>query len=211
MSASIHHRILDAAHQLFGKRGFSRVRVDDLADYLGISKKTIYNHFPEGKRSLWEETKNRFVTEQIDRLRRVMRVEGKDFATRGLEAIAVGHESFQAFLGIRGDDPVTSEDRRVFLPGLRSLLCDALADFLVEGIDAGILRGDLPVRSTSLVIIALIESWSDPESGLAGGEVPDVATFIEGILFEGVLSEEGRRLNRERTETGNGASGEGGR
>jgi AcrR family transcriptional regulator len=31
---------------LFYKHGYSGVRVDDIADFVGISKKTIYNHFP---------------------------------------------------------------------------------------------------------------------------------------------------------------------
>jgi AcrR family transcriptional regulator len=43
--------IVEAAHRLFLTPGFARVSMDDLARELGMSKKTIYRHFPD-KRSL---------------------------------------------------------------------------------------------------------------------------------------------------------------
>ena len=46
-------RIVDAARAHFFNHGFRSVTMDDLADELGISKKTLYAHFP-GKISLLE-------------------------------------------------------------------------------------------------------------------------------------------------------------
>jgi AcrR family transcriptional regulator len=43
--------IVEVAGRLFFAPGFARVSMDDLARELGMSKKTIYRHFP-GKRSL---------------------------------------------------------------------------------------------------------------------------------------------------------------
>ncbi len=39
--------IVEAAGRLFFARGFARVSMDDLARELGMSKKTIYRHFPD--------------------------------------------------------------------------------------------------------------------------------------------------------------------
>ena len=39
-------KILDAAYELFRKRGFSRVNVDEIAASAGITKRTLYDHFP---------------------------------------------------------------------------------------------------------------------------------------------------------------------
>src|SRR5262249_36489071 len=39
-------RIIRAAREHFLAHGFHRVTMDDLADGLGMSKKTIYSHFP---------------------------------------------------------------------------------------------------------------------------------------------------------------------
>ncbi|NGP87165.1 TetR/AcrR family transcriptional regulator [Fodinibius halophilus] len=38
-------RILNKVRELFFKRGFSKVTMDELASELGMSKKTLYNHF----------------------------------------------------------------------------------------------------------------------------------------------------------------------
>src|ERR1044071_1457775 len=46
-------QIVDAARGHFFNHGFRRVTMDDLAEELGISKKTLYTHFP-GKIELLE-------------------------------------------------------------------------------------------------------------------------------------------------------------
>jgi AcrR family transcriptional regulator len=38
-------RILSTAQQIFLKTGFSKVTMDELANELGMSKKTLYKHF----------------------------------------------------------------------------------------------------------------------------------------------------------------------
>jgi len=46
MSTAMKERIIDGASKLFSKKGYSGVRVEDIAEFVRISKKTIYNHFP---------------------------------------------------------------------------------------------------------------------------------------------------------------------
>ncbi len=46
--------ILHALEQLSGERGFSNVTMDDLADRVGISKATLYQHF-ESKEAMLVE------------------------------------------------------------------------------------------------------------------------------------------------------------
>ncbi len=41
----LQHRIIKQAIELFSKYGFTSVKTDDLAQTLGISKKTLYEHF----------------------------------------------------------------------------------------------------------------------------------------------------------------------
>ena len=52
-NSSIRQRIVDAARAHFFSHGFRSVTMDDLADELGVSKKTLYAHFP-GKIDLLE-------------------------------------------------------------------------------------------------------------------------------------------------------------
>jgi AcrR family transcriptional regulator len=42
----IKDRIIDVATEMFSKHGFSKVTTDDLAQEIGISKRTLYNYFP---------------------------------------------------------------------------------------------------------------------------------------------------------------------
>ena len=51
--AEVRQRILREVRDLFFRYGFSRVTMDEIADSLGMSKKTLYRHFP-GKEDLLE-------------------------------------------------------------------------------------------------------------------------------------------------------------
>lgn len=53
-SQELRARIIDAAKELFVNYGFSRIKMDDLAEKLSISKKTLYRHFPS-KEALFEK------------------------------------------------------------------------------------------------------------------------------------------------------------
>jgi len=45
MNIAMKERIIHGASELFSKQGYPGVRVEDIAEFAGISKKTIYNHF----------------------------------------------------------------------------------------------------------------------------------------------------------------------
>lgn len=44
--AATRRRILDAAYTLFYRRGYARVGVDAVAEQAGVTKRTLYDHFP---------------------------------------------------------------------------------------------------------------------------------------------------------------------
>lgn len=51
--AALTPRIVEAARELFAAYGFDRIKMDDVAKSLGISKKTLYRHF-RSKEQLFE-------------------------------------------------------------------------------------------------------------------------------------------------------------
>ncbi len=68
MYSGMKERIINSAADLFSKRGYSHVRVDDIAEFAGISKKTIYNHFPN-KSSMIDaviESNTQSICERVD-------------------------------------------------------------------------------------------------------------------------------------------------
>lgn len=53
-------RVLDAAEELFMRRGYNAIALRDIADALGIRQASLYYHFPEGKEQLYVA-----VTQQV--------------------------------------------------------------------------------------------------------------------------------------------------
>ena len=55
-SDATRRRILDAAYELFYRKGFSRVGVDEIAELAGITKRSLYYHFESKDELLVAET-----------------------------------------------------------------------------------------------------------------------------------------------------------
>src|SRR5215468_6549151 len=70
---SVRQRIVDAARAHFFNHGFRNVTMDDLAAELGISKKTLYAHFP-GKDALLDAV----LRDKLERVRGTLRQATKD-------------------------------------------------------------------------------------------------------------------------------------
>ena len=75
---SIRQRIVDAARAHFFSHGFRSVTMDDLAEELGISKKTLYAYFP-GKFDLLEAVLADKLTGVEATLKEVTRAHPDDF------------------------------------------------------------------------------------------------------------------------------------
>lgn len=58
-------RILNQAQQLFAEKGIRAITMDDLANYLGISKKTIYVHFKDKNELIINCIKAKMVTKKV--------------------------------------------------------------------------------------------------------------------------------------------------
>jgi AcrR family transcriptional regulator len=61
------HQIMDAAVEVFGERGLSGTRLEDVAKRAGVSKGTIYLYFPN-KIALFQEMIRQTIVAQIDRV-----------------------------------------------------------------------------------------------------------------------------------------------
>src|SRR3954453_15290444 len=77
---SIRQRIVDAARVHFFSHGFRSVTMDDLADELGISKKTLYAHFPSKIALLEAVLADKFASVEA-RLKEVTCTYPHDFST----------------------------------------------------------------------------------------------------------------------------------
>src|SRR5438552_17180014 len=80
-------RIVDAARVHFFSHGFRSVTMDDLAEELGISKKTVYAHFPSKIELLEAVLTDKFASVEA-RLNEITRAHPHDFSTALHELLA---------------------------------------------------------------------------------------------------------------------------
>src|SRR5947209_12312960 len=64
-TAAMEERILDTADRLFYGQGIRAVGVDTIAAEIGISKRTLYNHFPSKDALILAYLDGRFTTPAI--------------------------------------------------------------------------------------------------------------------------------------------------
>ena len=74
--------IIGAAHRLFLGPGPARVSMDDLARELGMSKKTIYRHFPDKRSLLTAVLDRQFAAMERTLLAAVEEAQGQPFDVR---------------------------------------------------------------------------------------------------------------------------------
>jgi AcrR family transcriptional regulator len=171
-------RILETADRLFYRQGIRAIGVDTVADEIGISKRTLYNHYPSkdalvaaylSRRLVELEITDQPPHEQIlgafDRLERSVatkRFRGCAFVNAVAE---LGHEDRE----ISRLAVAFKEGRRVWFRDLLSRLGVADADgvatqlaLLLDGaIAASLVRGDPAfVRAAREAAVTLIEAGS---------------------------------------------------
>ena len=184
-------RILDAAEGLFRRLSFPGMRMAHLSEHMGLSRKTLYNHFPGGKRALWKSCVERRIRFFSACLFDIANDTDRDYLERGRGILDIGREAMAVFYGPDGMVRF-GEESDYFLPEVRSRIVGVLSRFFDEGKRRGFIRADLPVRSLSLVLVALIADWGKRDLSLDDGEVDTLPEFVERVMFDGILTEEGR-------------------
>lgn len=166
------------------------MRMMNLAVHMGLSKKTLYNHFPGGKREIWQQCIERRLKRFAHRLLSIVDDMEGDYVDRGRDILNIGREAADVLYG--SDGLITSgEESRIFFPELKSRYVRALTRFFDEGVSKGYLRSDLPVRSLAEVLVVLVVKWGDRDSTLSQGEVKSLPEFVEKVMFAGMLTETG--------------------
>jgi len=189
-------RILASARHHFLAHGFKNVTMDDLAAEMGMSKKTLYAHFPS-KSALIKSVLTQKLDEADAELESVVSENSGDFvgALHQLTALLQKH---------------TEEAQPVFVRDL-SREEQALADYLISrrriivektfvkllacGRDAGHIRDDIPIEFLIEVLLAILETIAVPKR-LARQDL-SLSQCLNRILstfLQGVLTEKGRRL-----------------
>ena len=185
-------RILDHAESLIRRFSFSGLRLADLSRSAGMSRKTLYNHFPGGKREIWLRVIERRRQSFTDRLVGLTEDTGSDYVERARLILDIGKDAMDTFFGPGGLIP-SDEDEELFFPDLKNLYMEAIHRFLQEGTRLGFLRSGLPLKSLAGVLVTLISEWHRDSSLMKGGECLLLPEFVEQVILGGILAPRGRR------------------
>src|SRR5262245_43437036 len=194
-NSSVRQRIVDAARAHFFSHGFRSVTMDDLAEELGISKKTLYAYFP-GKFDLLEAV-------LADKLRSVEET---------LKEVTLAHPNdFPATLRkfLAGTERELDEIKPPFFRDMRqkaryvikrverrraALIHRYMGKFFIDGQRLGMVRKDVPAKLIIEILLAMVQSIMNPPKMEELGMMPKEGyTGILKVVLEGALTAKGRK------------------
>jgi AcrR family transcriptional regulator len=191
---SIAQRIVTAARRHFFAHGFRGVTMDDLAEELGMSKKTLYGSFPSKLDLLRAVLLDKFRSVESD-LDIVMASASKDVlgALQQLLTCMQRHtEEIQPpfVRDIRREAP---EIFQVIQTRRRELIQHYFGKLFEDGRRAGIIRKDMPTRLMIEILVGATEAIMNPTKMAELGLTPATGyVSITTVVLKGLLTEKGR-------------------
>lgn len=189
-------RIIDAARVHFFSHGFRSVTMDDLAEELGISKKTLYAHFP-GKIDLLEAVlADKFAGVEA-KLNGIIHAHPHDFSAALHELLASMQRELDEI------KPPFVRDMRQKAPHVfkvierrRAALIERFfGKLFIEGQRAGMVRKDVPAKLTIEILLAIVQAIMNPLKMEELGMTPKEGfAGILKIILEGALTRRGRTV-----------------
>jgi AcrR family transcriptional regulator len=194
----VRDRILRLAEERFLAQGFSRITMDDLAHELGMSKKTLYQHFP---------AKDALLDAMLERRLQAMGAEleallakphtgypRKLHAVLSLLSRRVGEIKEPFLLDLKRFAPAAFQKvdrfRQEFIPRV-------FGQLLEEGRKQGLLRSDVHPAVTVELLLTAIQSIIRPETiGRLNVSPHEAMGTIFRVILEGLLAPAGRRMHR---------------
>ena|SRR5437879_5523800 len=189
-------RIVEAARAHFFSHGFRSVTMDDLAAELGISKKTLYAHFP-GKIALLEAVLADKFAGVSATLEKITREHPHDFPAALHELLANTQRELDEI------KPPFVRDMRQKAPHVFKMVERRRAELIerhfgklfVEGQRTGMVRKDIPAKLMIEILLSMVQGIMNPpkmqelemtpKEGFAG---------IIKIVLEGALTRKGQKL-----------------
>ncbi len=195
LTPQMREKILHKATELFLNLGFKSVTMDDLANEMGISKKTIYTHF-ENKTKLVEETTMDlfwFISNGIDEIVALKKNPIKELYE--IKRFAMNH--------LKGEKSSPQYQLQKYYPKLHhslkkkqfEVMQDCVLDNIKRGVEMGIYRDNLNVEFVARIYFSGAISIKDndlfPMTIFSNSQLED--DFLEYHL-RGVVTPKGRKI-----------------
>jgi AcrR family transcriptional regulator len=189
-----HGRILEGARSLFFSLGYDGTRLERLAEKLGITKKTIYNHFPS-KENLLLAVLDKDLGEWIDETREIVREPGLEMGDRFLQLQGRAIRALQRRSGLFPAPPHRQQQK--LRARIESEFVGEMASLFAEVVELARRSGYLlPDVDPLLISHMLINVGARISMYCALPTVPyDAATLMNEslrVILRGVLTELGQ-------------------
>ncbi len=192
--AALSERIIAAGQQHFFAHGFRAITTDDLADELGISKKTLYALFPSKEALLEAVVNKKFGNAEAD----AARITGDP----SLGCVAKLHELLACLQHHMAEiQPAFVRDMQRGAPEVFAMIERRRAGVIREHFGkvfeesrrAGVIRKDVPTALLIAVILGAVNEVVNPVKLAELGLQPREGLMcILRIIFEGAMTARGR-------------------
>lgn len=191
-------RILKKSIELFTNRGFKVVTMDDIAVELGISKKTIYQHFPS-KRELVKSTVDYIYDSAMENMRCVVgRCETpihEHFEMRNCIKDLLGHNI----------NAVTLFQFKKYYPRLADLIEERRykdLDFTIlrnlrEGVEKGLYRKEIDIEFVGKLFFASTTAFFRNEAFFSEETMDDFEIKFAEYHLRGIVTPKGMSILEE--------------
>lgn len=187
-------RIVCAALEEFCRFGFSRVTMDELAVKLGMSKKTLYQHF-SGKEDVLRAVLDMRRSEMDCKIHPIVHDNSINFIEKMVLVSTLISNEFERV------SPVLLEDMRRHAPDhykameewRKKKVEEEFGYFIREGREKGMFRNDIPDEVLIMMYSVLVENLVRPEilskSPLSPAQMYQA---LVKVFFEGIMTTVGR-------------------
>jgi len=192
---AVRQRIVDAARAHFFSHGFRSVTMDDLAAEMGISKKTLYAHFPSKIALLEAVLADKFVGVEA-KLDGITHAHPHNFSAALQELLANMQRELDEI------KPPFVRDMRQKAPHVfktverrRAALIERFfGKLFIEGQRTGMVRKDVPAKLMIEILLAMVQAIMNPPKMEELGMMPrEGFAGILKIVLEGALTGKGRK------------------
>ena len=192
---SSRQRIVEAARAHFFSHGFRSVTMDDLAEELAISKKTLYAHFPSKIALLEAVLADKFAGVEA-KLEEIKRAYAHDFPATLHELLANTQRELDEI------KPPFVRDMRQKAPQAFKIVERRRAELIqrffgklfAEGQRTGMVRKDLPAELMIEILLAAVQAIVNPAKVEELGLTPKTGfASVVKVVLEGVITPKGKK------------------
>lgn len=180
-------RILDAAGELFNTRGYKSVTINDIAESLGMSKKTIYQYFA-GKEELASSVVEAFMERVADKFDRL--APGQD----PLSDIRALFEQIKT--EVSRVSPLFQDDIRKFLPQVHQRMREMRAEKFKKveeciraGQRLGQVKETIDPRLATIVFLEALQGFSRSDLSRQGFSKFQAVDALIDIFLSGIAKQ----------------------